>query len=461
MKTEYRSIMEPEATVPVTFTWHHGTPVPNQPSFEFAELIVPTQVLWEEFTPNSTGSKSAWKSFEHFKSQSATPSAHLRDMTVECEKNDYGAIYQALYNHPYSLGTRYAGAPWFTSDPYPFGVPGKFDLNLPGFYAKRADNGFVPEPAGLDSLVARSLRTMLPAIKSELSLINSIIELKDFVSLPKTLKTVVSALPKLKRQLGKQTVRELLRRGSDVFLQAEFNIIPLVADICGVFTALLRTERRINDLISRSGCTRNMHWAFNWIEYPDVIQDSPYGPYGFAAELELHPVQMGPIEIRRSVIYEATTFHAEIRYNYNYTDYQVVHARLLALLDAFGVNLNPAIIWNAIPWSFVVDWVFGVSQFLSQFKTLNMKPMLNIQQYLWSVSRSRRIIVERRAFTLPYFSPPTPGPWIPFPAVYQTAYRREVSIPSISLIESSGVSSKEFTLAAALVLARRRRSHKR
>jgi hypothetical protein len=37
-------------------------------------------------------------------------------------------------------------------------------------------------------------------------------------------------------------------------------------------------------------------------------------------------------------------------------------------LDAFGVELNPQIIWDKIPFTFVIDWFFGVGTWLSRFK---------------------------------------------------------------------------------------------
>jgi hypothetical protein len=166
----------------------------------------------------------------------------------------------------------------------------------------------------------------------------------------------------------------------------------------------------------------------------------------------------------RQVSYDASAFHAEIEYNYNYTQYQTEHARLLGLLDYFGVNLNPQIIWNAIPWSFVVDWVFSVGRFLDRFKVSNMEPKINIRRYLWSIKRKRTVVTTR--YTIPiesWWHPPlklSHHRTVPASVVEETAYRRQVGLPGSSLIESSGVSLKEFTLGAALVLSRRRHSHK-
>lgn len=41
---------------------------------------------------------------------------------------------------------------------------------------------------------------------------------------------------------------------------------------------------------------------------------------------------------------------------------------LRGLLDSLGFELNPRIIWDAIPFSFILDWFFGVGSWLSNFK---------------------------------------------------------------------------------------------
>lgn len=136
---------------------------------------------------------------------------------------------------------------------------------------------------------------------------------------------------------------------------------------------------------------------------------------------------------------------------------------MLAYLDAFGVNLNPAIIWNAIPWSFVVDWLLGVSRWLDNNKIAFMEPQINIHRYLWSISRRRTILVQRRTACLPKAGATNKvlSDVVPLPKVTETAYRRDISLPSASSIISSGLSLGEFSLAAALVVSRRsRRSHR-
>jgi hypothetical protein len=336
----------------------------------------------------------------------------------------------------------------------PIGAPFQ---GLQSLYTKAANGDFVPLPAELAGLKQRSLDSMLPSIKPELSLINSFIELKDFRTLPRTL----TGIGKYLFQRGK-TLRQLFRTGSDSYLQMQFNILPLLSDISGLHAALLRTSSRINDLISRQGRVQRRHFAYVWDELlPDTYYPNGRG-YRIMPGIVPGLLDAADTVVSRMVVNSASIFHAEIEYNYNYTGYQAAHAQLFGLLDALGVQPNPAIIWNAIPWSFVVDWVFGVSRWLDQYKYSNMEPMTNIRSYLWSITRKRSVYITCRNAPMQQ-EPPWWNWWYQgypslgntLPGTHESAYRREVGLPSISSILSSGLSLKEFSLGAALVLSRR------
>jgi hypothetical protein len=410
----------------------------------------PYEESFEIMTPNSQGNHRVWKPFEHYKRSigilDSAMSRRLRPV--------YGSQtrpYWAELSYPYYL----------YNDTAVFGRCDKLDKDFNSYllhlYLPRADGGFVPAPSNLDDLMQASLNSMLPKIKSQLSLINSIIELKDFKTLPNTLRTINSVLVK-----SKVTLREAFRAKADGYLQAKFNILPLLSDISGIKTALLRTEKRMNDLVTRTGRTQRMHFAFKWHEATDVAETAVGDCVDDMTGSFLSVGLSNPIAVttKRFVYHDPTIFHAEIEYNFNFTQYQIEHARILALLDALGVNLNPAIIWNAIPWSFVVDWVFGVSRWLNQFKLSNMEPQINIHRYLWSVKRSRRILVT--CYQTQTGSPAKlPAATLPLPVVYEEAYRRFAGLPTRSSITLSGLSLVECSLGAALVIARRRHRKQR
>jgi len=414
--------------------------------------VPPFEDYYEEMTPNSDGARKAWKDFEHFKTFVGDPSS-MGGMSVHTGTNQYGHTYVGYAYSPY-VGYRR----WTSDSSYSesFGNPGRLDINLPAFYVKRDDGGFVPPPSDLSGLNARALRSMLPLIKAELSLPNSLYELKDFESLPRTLKGLLK-LGKHAVLASRAVLRELVPKGADAYLQAEFNIKPLISDIHGIYRALSRVEKRINDFVTRAGRVQTKHWMFRWTEYSDSTDMADQDQW-LCPSYILYPVDL--YSLRRSVYYEPTEFHAEIEYNYNYTQYQLEHARVLALLDALGFNWNPAVIWNAIPWSFLVDWTIGVSRWLDQFKVALMEPQINIHRYLWSVKRKRRITCWKMISSRVHCAEPHTSE-IRLPIVYQSAYRRQTGLPGRSTIElCGGLSTTQYTLGAALVITRRRHPKK-
>lgn len=454
-----RSVKYPLSSEEVVF--HHYVDGVRQPPDHDSVQYIPIEAYsprFERITPNSTGSRRAWKSFQHYLSAQVTPSPRVGwNLTGGRPGMVYaGGYYQGLVTNPWVGYYKYY--PYSHSARY--GDMGRLDASLPTFYEPEADGSFVPPPDDLNNLTQRALSTMLPIIKAELSVPNFILELKDFKRpASKIVSLVRSPLWKWTLRIwarqGLQALswKQLLRTTAGQYLNYKFNLRPLVSDISKIYLAMSRTERRINDFITRAGKPQNKHFCFKWQEFEDEADEvSVAGTY--------HDQFGGGSQCgcSRQVFYEPSAFHAQIQYNYNYTGYQVEHARLLATLDALGINLNPAIIWNAIPWSFTVDWVLGVSRWLDTLKTENMRPQINIRRFLWSIKRSRKIVVSKGVRSI------VPLDGIiqnQMPVVYQTAYRREVKLPSSSSITSSGLSPEEFSLGAALVIARRRRFNNR
>jgi hypothetical protein len=433
----------------------HAVAFPDQDrSFIWPEYTA----LFEAMTPNSSKDKHSWKSFEHYKRSVASTTL------VECT-GAVGNHLDVLSGTPprrrYDWAASRDSYAWFCNE---FGAAGEHLTGLQPLYDPSA-TGFVPDPDDLEGLKQRSLRTMLPLIKEDLSLINSIIELKDFKSLATHTIPRLKAVGQLLQIDGRvvsagASLRRILRAAADGYLQAQFNIYPLLSDIAGIYRSLAAVKSQLNALIGGQGHTQKKHFRApvavtgSDVEEKVYFSSAPFGyPYGCA-------VPCGVLSRATRYTYtDVSTFHAEIEYNYNFTQYQTEHAQLLGLLDRFGVNFNPAIIWNAIPWTFVVDWVFGVSRWLNDRRELNMEPKINIHNFLWSYTTRRRILVSRRLERDAIQHDIDPDEYVssgggPLPVVTESAYKRIVELPTWGSITSSGLSLREFSLGAALVLTR-------
>jgi hypothetical protein len=60
-----------------------------------------------------------------------------------------------------------------------------------------------------------------------------------------------------------------------------------------------------------------------------------------------------------------------------------IDTTLRGLLTVAGVELNPGIVWDAIPFSFVVDWFSNVGDFLEQYRHKALElPIMILLTYL-------------------------------------------------------------------------------
>lgn len=440
---------ESEAFRPLPF---QATPDPASSHQGIGELLyyAPGYTRLKEYLlSDSSKPHSTWKTCEHYKCSPVSGSG-TGFIVGRIDYADGGSnpMHQFAIDSPDAL---YKGE---------YGTCCEFNNGLTPYYVSRLDGGFVPPPGNLDELIGYALSRILPKIKAELSLINSLIELKDIVTLRSTIERAGSFFRRLVSRPN-VPLHRLFRTNADIYLQYKFNIAPLLSDITGIYRVFAGAERRLNDLITRSGCVRTSHFSKVLTESPNSSED-PITTAGFSATRESggsYLIYSTTVQ-ERFVQTDPATFHVQVQYNYNYTAYQLEHARLLSILDGLGVNFNPKILWNAIPWSFVADWVFGIGQYLDQFGRLNMAPKINILQCLWSLSRRRRITVQGYSNSQTITGAPgelmTRSHFVR-PVVVETAYRRQTFTPSFSLITSSGLTPTEISLGAALVISRRRR----
>jgi len=217
--------------------------------------------------------------------------------------------------------------------------------------------------------------------------------------------------------------------------------------------------------MSRAGKKQLAHYTRTLKEFddPEAVWTAPIGlggdyPRGFSANFR----PTGTVSLQRQVTTLPSVFHATMMYSYHYASYQAENARLLATLDALGLNLNPVIIWNAIPWTFVIDWVVGVNRFLNSCRTGWMDPQTNIHRFCWSIKRQRRVTITKKTWweLNGYAADELPSAG-PLGVVEETAYRRRIGLPSACSLFMSGLDSGELTLAAALVVSRHKQGRHR
>lgn len=323
---------------------------------------------------------------------------------------------------------------------------------------------YVNPPNQFDTkyLIDRSLNAMLPGINSEASILNTLYELKDMKTLSRSLTRINGALDATERLkqaygLSKQAIklfgtsrkalanaslRSVLKAGADSYLQAQFNIGPLLRDIAVLQNVYASAYKQLMELLVHAGRLQRRHYR---ADTGSIYRDSDENYQGSTLSTIFVPRK---VYGARSVRYTTRMFYATIEYRYKlYPQFDRLEDYLpLAIQDVLGINLDPSIVWNAIPWSFLVDWTIGVSRWLQQFRVRQLEPVTHISRYCYSFKTRREI-----KLSVAYDGNP-----VPFARTVEDTYIRVPFNPDMQRsIVLNGLNLKKFSLAGALALTKR------
>lgn len=256
-----------------------------------------------------------------------------------------------------------------------------------GVYAKFCDITVVPstvvppylEPTLLSKqqMRARAIAALEPQFSSGFSATNAIFELKDFKGMLRHVRGVGGMLKAqtakhLAKAVGlsadhaitsiassaKDRVRNLSTKTlAELTLEYDFAFKPLVADVEKVYTL----AERAKDTLSRFNAQGFDPNTFHYTEkIPGVVvKDDGYSPNKYG-----------------SIISRQGVFHAQCTQSWHHS----VDNALDQFLQHYGLQLTPKNIWDAIPFSFVVDWFYSVGKSLESVSR-NTVTSRNIHSY--------------------------------------------------------------------------------
>lgn len=406
-------------------------------------LISPSFVTERELADEITRGFGAWTSFQHYK-RSAKKGSIVK-ATVERLPHDYwGDQYEShewWSRFHVASQALWSGVPYGFSDYPTIGIGEMFDI--------REGRLYIVPPTDVDDLRGKCVQRILPQVKEELSSLNSLYELKDIETLSRsaillgnTLDKVIKMRPSgLIKMMRAVPWKNLRRVASDVYLQYKFNIAPFISDHKAFIASFRAFQKKAQRLVTESATVRTRHTT---VVLPGLVHEEEESASRLLGSI-YNTVEFWGRQARRVQV-EPSKFHVEIQYSYYYTDFQKRHAAGLTLLDLLGVNLNPAILWNAAKWTFAVDWVGKVSNYLDRLKMANMEPVIIIHRCLWSHKLTRH--------TACYVRTDQNG-IVPVSTVLETSYSRNLFVPDSHWFETSGLNSTEWSLIAALAGSRR------
>jgi hypothetical protein len=182
-------------------------------------------------------------------------------------------------------------------------------------------------------------------VPTEISLPNFLYELREMKSM----------IPSIDRS-------SLTKTASNNFLALEFGIKPFISDIKAILTLSEKVDKRLSFLLASNAKSRGLSFKRTQL-YPE--------PYSF----ERSTTAAGTTTNGFMVTFQRQSARVDFTVTGKlYQDLQDLAGhlgKLRALTAASGFNKPARVVWNAIPYSFVVDWFFHVGKLLD---SLSIQP---------------------------------------------------------------------------------------
>jgi len=292
------------------------------------------------------------------------------------------------------------------------------------------------------NLLLSAFNKQITQVPTKTSVINFIIELlelkpifKKLASIPKHIREGTLTKAVSGKSLSRRSPINAAKGGAKGFLAVEFQWLPFISDIYAFITAMDTVTKRINFLIK----TKKEETTVRFVKEDCAVRAET------GTEIIVYDDSS---DVRQSIW--LTDYQCDFISTWKlYQDLEGlddVWAGLRGLFVDLGVN-NPAkIVWNAIPFSFLVDWVAPVSQWLEKAAA---QPFYGVwKTYDVTSSVNEKYTFENR-FVAKHGG--TNGP--EFKAVVQQ-YRRLNYLPlSLGAIDFSQLTDTQQKLALALAVS--------
>jgi hypothetical protein len=272
---------------------------------------------------------------------------------------------------------------------------------------------------------AQAMESMIPTFsEGGESLVNFMLELKSLKDLHRLWR---SKLPLLKNITG-------------AHLNVSFGWLPFISDVQRIFGALKNFQKKVRKLQEESSKPRKRHFR-RYLDTVDLPSD------GFIGTADANGQFSRETTWLQHPLYCATADYVHVM-----PDMSLVMNQVAGFLDSLGVQLNASIIWNAIPYSFVVDWFFNVGDWMNQLRVDNLSIPVAVTGFCHSVKYEWRSQLWFHPSLS--FDPDQVARHVSDRT--RLYYERRKDIPSLNLFDSTAKTPnwKQVALGSSLVVQR-------
>lgn len=212
---------------------------------------------------------------------------------------------------------------------------------------------------------------MQPRFEGDISMCNFIIELRDFRSLARfLLNKPLRKLSNLFRRLKSRKRLDPTKPAAQLHLANEFALKPLVSDVITISQQIDELITSVQQDFADAGRERNSR---HYSECFPVSENNELSGY----HQSRYPYYMAGAS-------EQLTFTATMEYSYEYN----MRSSLAAIAKYWGFTPDAEAVWNAIPFSFLVDYFLTVGRAL-KINSRDKNVLLQMHQYCESYLSER------------------------------------------------------------------------
>lgn len=235
-----------------------------------------------------------------------------------------------------------------------------------------------------------ALNAITPKLKADMSLPNFIFELKDLRRIIPDMTTIqrtaaaLTAIATNPFKGGRRWgVSELSNTVASQHLNAAFGYLPLIDDAFKLVSSINDFNRRLADFKSHGS---KLNTGYFKKVYPAEL---------LLRKTENNVMPLSRFRTEHHLVDDSLVCGIKYRYTIPMGPVNVPDI----FLKYIGFRSNPRILWDAIPFSFIIDWFFGVGKFLEQFDPGAIPVQMHIES-AW-LTRHSQVQVKTFLETLP------------------------------------------------------------
>nr|UUW21128.1 MAG: maturation protein [Sanya steitz-like virus 2] len=307
-------------------------------------------------------------------------------------------------------------------------------------------------------LSARAYQAMRPTMAANNSLLNFVYELRDIKGMAHGVLNILHSrlygVRALIRAISAGSHKAKTMKGlSSQFLAYNFAWRPFISDVLNLYTTMTNFEKKLSEFKKRALVPQSRRWTTtisNSGLTDALLASASVGvPGGSVGSF----IPNATVRLRRDKD-DGITYTATMRYIYDLpsvVNMTVDGLRKAALFDALGVRPSARILWNAIPFSFLLDWVTNIGKLLDRASLDNLQAQVRVSEFCHSAKASSKL---RLTVQLNWMNQ---GNYQLYPetthqAIVIKQYQRIVGLPSIAgTLSSSDMTPMQVALGGALL----------